>query len=75
MGRHRPCSYIDAMWEHYKKTFKSIQAAIAILTIVIYVGLGRMWFVTAVFFLVMQVGGLVGALWAKRLRDKIQLQA
>ena len=63
------------MWEHYKKTFRSIQAAIAILTIVIYVGLGRMWFVTAVFFFMMQVGGLAGALWAKRLRDKIRLQA
>jgi hypothetical protein len=63
------------MWEHYKKTFRSIQAAIAILTIVIYVGLGRMWFVTAVFFLMMQAGSLVGSLWAKRLRDKIQLQS
>jgi hypothetical protein len=63
------------MWEHYKKTFKSIQAAIAILTIVIYVGMDRMWFVTAVFFFMMQAGGFAGALWAKRLRDKIQLQA
>ena len=41
VGRHRHCSYIGTMWEHYKKTFKSVQAAIAILTIVIYFGLDR----------------------------------
>lgn len=60
------------MWEHYKKTFKSVQAAIAIATICIYFGLHRMAFVTATFFLVMQAGALVGALWAKRLRRKMQ---
>ncbi len=59
------------MWEHYKKTFKSMQAAIAIATVVIYFGLHRMPAVTAVFFLMMQLGAVVGAAWAQRLRHKM----
>lgn len=62
------------MWEQYKKTFKTIQAAIAIATIAIYFGLNRQGFVTLVFFLMMQAGALVGAAWAKRLRRKMQPQ-
>jgi len=62
------------MWEHYKKTFKSVQAAIAIATIAIYFGLQHRASVTVVFFLMMQVGSLVGALWANRLRRKMQTQ-
>jgi len=59
------------MWEHYKKTFRSVQAAIAIATIGIYIGLHRMGFVTLVFFLMMQAGALVGAAWGQRLRRKM----
>jgi uncharacterized membrane protein YfcA len=62
------------MWDHYKKTFKSVQAAIAIATIGIYFGLHRMGFVTLVFFLMMQAGSFVGALWAQRLRRKLRAQ-
>jgi uncharacterized membrane protein YfcA len=59
------------MWEHYKKTFKSVQAAIAIATVVIYFALGHLPIVTAVFFLVMQLGSVAGAAWGARLRHKI----
>ncbi len=59
------------MWEHYKKTFKSVQAAIAIAIIGIYFGLHRMGVVTLVFFLMMQAGSLVGAAWGQRLRRKM----
>jgi hypothetical protein len=59
------------MWEHYKKTFGSMQAAIGIATVVIYFGLQRMPVVTAVFFLMMQLGAVAGAAWAQRLRHKI----
>ncbi|HVZ89124.1 MAG TPA: hypothetical protein VHG72_19300 [Polyangia bacterium] len=62
------------MWDHYKKTFKPVQAAIAIATVGVYFGLHRLWMVTAVFFLMMQAGSLVGALWAQRLRRKLQPQ-
>ncbi len=59
------------MWEHYKKTFKSVQAAIAIATIGIYFGLHRMGLVTLVFFLMMQAGSLIGAAWGQRLRRRM----
>ena len=61
------------MWEEYRKTLKPVQALIATVTAATYFGMHRMWFVTAVFFLVMQVGALMGALWAQRLRRKVQL--
>ncbi len=62
------------MWEHYKKTFGSVQFAIAVASIGIYYGLAHSLTVTAVFFLMMQGGSLVGAAWGQRLRRKI-LQA
>jgi hypothetical protein len=63
-----------AMWEHYKKTFGSMQFAIAVASISIFYGLGHRLDTTAVFFLMMQGGAVLGAAWAKRLRRKI-LQA
>ena len=60
------------MWEHYRRTLKPVQAAIATVTVAIYFGMHRMWFVAAVFFLMMQVGALFGALWGQRLRRKMQ---
>ena len=59
------------MWDHYKKTFKSVQTAIWLATIVIYFGMHRLPAVTATFFLMMQAGSLVGAMWAARLRRKL----
>ena len=70
MVRHRHCSYMGAMWEHYKRTFKSVQTAIALATVVIYFGLHRMPEVTATFFVVMQLGSIAGAAWGKRLQGK-----
>ena len=60
-----------AMWEHYKKTFGSMQFAIAVASISIFYGLGHRLATTAVFFLMMQGGAVLGAAWAKRLRRKI----
>ncbi len=60
------------MWDHYKKTFSSMQAMIALITAIIFFTMGRQWFVTATFFVMMQVGSLLGALWARRLRRKLQ---
>ena len=59
------------MWEQYKKTFGSMQFAITVASVGIYLGLGHRLAVTAVFFLMMQGGSLVGAAWAKRLRRKM----
>jgi uncharacterized membrane protein YfcA len=62
------------MWERYKKTFKSVQAAIAIATVGIYFGMHRRADVALVFFLMMQAGSLVGAAWGQRLRQKMTAQ-
>jgi uncharacterized membrane protein YfcA len=60
------------MWEHYKRTFRTMQAAIATATVFIYFFLvHRLIFVTVTFFAVMQVGSLLGALWAARLKRKL----
>ena len=60
------------MWEHYKETFPRVQLMIAFITAVVFFGLHRMWFVTATFFVVMQLGSLVGAAWASRLKRKLR---
>jgi len=60
------------MWEHYKETFPRVQLMIAFITATVFFGLHRMWFVTATFFLVMQLGSLVGAAWASRLKRKLR---
>jgi hypothetical protein len=59
------------MWEHYRKTFRWFQAGIWIATIAIYFWLHCTPAAAAVFFGMMQVGGLLGAVWANRLRRKI----
>ena len=60
------------MWEHYKETFPRVQLMIAMVTAVVFFGLHRMWSVTATFFVVMQLGSLVGAAWGSRLKRKLR---
>jgi hypothetical protein len=61
------------MWDHYTKTFKWMQAAIVLVTFGVFYSMQHSWPIAVGFFLVMQLGSLVGALWATRLRRKIQL--
>ena len=60
------------MLDHYKRTFWSMQAVIAPVTAAVYFGMHRLWFVTATFFVTMQVGSALGAVWASRLKRKFQ---
>ena len=60
------------MWEQYKKTFGRMQTVIALVTGAVFLGMNQMWFVTATFFLTMQVGAVVGAMWATRLKRKLR---
>jgi hypothetical protein len=60
------------MWAHYKETFLRVQLMIALITALVFFGLGRLWLVSATFFLVMQLGSFVGAMWASRLKRKLQ---
>jgi hypothetical protein len=63
------------MLEQYKKTFKATQAIIAIITVFIFFQAHRMWFASMVFFLFMQVGAVLGAMWATRLKRKLRPQS
>jgi hypothetical protein len=63
------------MWEHYKKTFKGIQVVIWLVAAAVYVFFGRQWQPAAAFFVVMQIGAVVGAAWAARLSSAMQRRA
>ena len=59
------------MWEHYRKTFWPIQAMILMVSVIIYFGMDRVLPRAAIFFAIMQVGAVVGAAWAFRLKSLI----
>jgi hypothetical protein len=59
------------MLERYKRTLLVTQAVIAVVSLGIFVE-SRMWEAAVVFFLVMQFGALVGAMWAARLKRRIE---
>jgi hypothetical protein len=59
------------MWEQYKRTFSKTQALIAVVTMGTYFYLGHMAARSAAFFVVMQIGGVVGAMWGTRLKRKV----
>lgn len=60
------------MWEQYKKTAPVMQATIIAASIIIYFITGRLWFVALMFFVMMQIGALLGAAWGARLKSRIQ---
>jgi len=62
------------MWEQYKKTFLGVQVLILAVTAWVYLGIAHWWAPAAFIFMVMQVGGVLGAFWANRLRRRIQSQ-
>jgi hypothetical protein len=59
------------MLERYRRTFLGTQALIAAVTVAIFVQTHR-FTAAAVFFAAMQIGAVVGALWAARLKRKIE---
>jgi hypothetical protein len=59
------------MLERYRRTFFVTQASIAAVAVAIFIQSHRL-FVAAVFFAVMQLGALAGALWAARIKRKIE---
>jgi uncharacterized membrane protein YfcA len=64
------------MWQQqYKRTFGKTQAVIAIVTAGTYLYLGHVVERSAIFFLVMQVSAVVGAMWGVRLKRKVDGQA
>ena len=62
------------MWEQYKKYFAKTQAVIAVVTIVTFLYMDHVVARSAVFFLMMQVGAVMGAMWGTRLKKKVDKQ-
>ena len=60
------------MWEHYRKTFVGMQIVIALVTIGVFLLLGHSALRAGVFFVVMQIGAVIGALWAARLKAMVE---
>lgn len=56
------------MWEHYRKTFWRMQTIIVAVTVCVYFFFGRYWPRAAVFFLVMQISAVIGAVWGARVK-------
>ena len=59
------------MWEQYKRTLPQMQAMIAVVTVGIYVTFHQLVLVAAIFFGAMQLGAVIGAMWAYRLKGKL----
>ncbi|MEP6652046.1 MAG: hypothetical protein ABJA82_01730 [Myxococcales bacterium] len=51
-----------------------MQGFIALVTVGLYVVLRQRWIMAAMFFVMMQVGAVVGAWWGHRLRKRLHPQ-
>jgi hypothetical protein len=63
------------MWDYYKRTFLAVQLAAGGVSWMVYRSTSHQWMPTAVFFLSMQVSAVFGAMWANRLRRRMQARA
>ena len=55
------------MWEHYKKTFLGMQIVMWLVAGLVLVWT-HLWIVSSVFLITMQIGAVLGAMWAVRLK-------
>jgi uncharacterized membrane protein YfcA len=62
------------MWQQYKKTLFGMQVMIGLVTTGILLW-RHAWDLAALFFITMQVGAIVGAMWGNRLRNKLERNA
>jgi hypothetical protein len=60
------------MWHYYKRTFLVVQLATGLVSWMVYRASNHLLAPTAVFFLSMQGNAALGAMWANRLRRKLQ---
>jgi hypothetical protein len=59
------------MWEHYKRTFVRMQAMIAVVSMGVLLSTHALPLATF-FFVAMQLGAIVGAMWGVRLKEKVR---
>jgi hypothetical protein len=60
------------MWQQYKRTLPFVQATILVVSVWIYLTLHHLLLVAALFFAVMQLAAVLGAIWAARLKATIE---
>jgi hypothetical protein len=60
------------MWEHYRKRFWGMQVVITSFAVGLYLTSHRSLGPALFFFATMQLGSLLGAAWASRLKRKYQ---
>ncbi len=58
------------MWDQYKKTLVAMQIVILLITAAVFY-VSRLWNVALTFFAIMQLGSVLGAVWAANLRRRI----
>jgi len=63
--------YKQAVWQHYRQTLVGTQVMIAAITVVVVLKTHRLA-AAAAFLATMQIGALLGAMWAARLRARIE---
>ena len=59
------------MWQHYRKTLPFVQAFIVIACLILYFYKAAPLAAIVLFFVMMQAGSLLGAVWAVRLKQKM----
>jgi membrane protein implicated in regulation of membrane protease activity len=59
------------MWEQYRKSLFGMQFVMWLIAAGVLLRTHRL-FAAAVFFFVMQLGAIVGAMWGARLKNKLQ---
>ena len=60
------------MWDYYKRTFLAVQLLAVAVAYLVYRSANHAWLPPLVFFLSMQISAVFGAMWANRLRRRIQ---
>ncbi len=60
------------MWDYYKRTFVMVQLATLVVSFMAYLASNHAVIPPLVFFAFMQMSAVLGAMWANRLRRKMQ---
>lgn len=58
------------MWEQYKKSLRGMQLVIVLVTALAYLKFYRAWEPTVMFFAILEIASVAGAVWATRIRKR-----
>ena len=59
------------MWEQYKRTFRSMQALMIVVTLIV-MSWTHAWTTALAFFATMQIGAVLGAMWGHQMKQRIR---